>query len=55
MDETIGLTPADNLHLAFQDADLVAQHQQLGLLSGMVPQGCEGEVDQESEARVKDE
>ena len=33
-DETIGLAPADSLHLAFQDSDLVAQHQQLGLISG---------------------
>jgi hypothetical protein len=32
----------------------VAQHQQLGLLSGAVVEGCEGEVDQESEARVND-
>ena len=31
-DEAIGTAPADNLHLAFEDADLVAQHQQLGLI-----------------------
>jgi hypothetical protein len=54
-DETIGLPPADNLHLAFEDADLVAQHQQLGLISGTVAEGCEGEVDEEPEAGVKDE
>jgi pimeloyl-ACP methyl ester carboxylesterase len=54
-DETIGLAPADNLHLAFKDADLVAQNQQLGLISGAVAEGCEGEVDEESEAGVKDE
>ena len=40
-DESIGLVPADNLHLAFKDADLVAQHQQLGLISGPVAKGCE--------------
>jgi len=33
----------------------VAQHQQLGLISGAVAEGCEGEVDEESEAGVKDE
>src|SRR5215470_9500096 len=54
-DETIGLAPADNLHLAFKDADLVAQHQQLGLISGAVAEGCEGEVDNKPEAGVKDE
>ena len=41
--------------MAFQDADLVAQHQQLGLISGAVAEGCKGEVDEESEASVKDE
>src|SRR5262249_56919049 len=41
--------------MAFEDADLVAQHQQLGLISGTVAEGCEGEVDQESEAGVEDE
>ena len=43
-DETIGLAPADNLHMAFEDPDLVAQHQQLGLISGAVADGCKGEV-----------
>ena len=41
--------------MAFEDADLVAQHQQLGLISGAVAEGCEGEVDDEPEAGVKDE
>ena len=41
--------------MAFEDADLVAQHQQLGLISGVVAEGCEGEVDEEPEAGVKDE
>ena len=41
--------------MAFEDADLVAQHQQLGLISGAVAEGCEGEVDEESKAGVKDE
>ena len=54
-DETIGLAPADNLHLAFDDADLVAQHQQLSLICGVVAEGREGEVDKESEAGVEDE
>jgi len=54
-DETIGLPPADNLHMAFEDADLVPQHQKLGLISGVVAEGCEGEVDEESEAGVNDE
>ena len=49
------MAPADNLHLAFEDADLVAQHQQLGLIGGPVAKGCEGEVDEEPEADVKDE
>ena len=53
-DETIGLPPADNLLLAFEDADLVAQNQQLGLISGAVVEGCEGEVDEEPEAGVQD-
>ena len=39
--------------MAFQDA--VAQHQQLGLIGGAVAEGCEGEVDEEPEAGVKDE
>jgi hypothetical protein len=52
-DETIGRPPADDLHLAFEDADLVAQNQQLGLISGAVAEGCEGEGDEESEAGVK--
>ena len=43
----------DNLHLAFQDADLVAQHQQLRLISGVVADGCEAEVDEEPEAGVR--
>ena len=54
-DQSIGLPPADNLHLAFEDADLVAQHQQLSLISGAVANGCEGEVDEEPKAGVKDE
>ncbi len=54
-DETICLMPTDNLHLAFEDADLVAQHQELGLISGAVAEGCKGEVDEESKAGVKDE
>jgi hypothetical protein len=41
--------------MAFQDPDLVAQHQQLGLISGAVAEGCESEVDEEPEAGVKDE
>ena len=41
--------------MAFEDADLVAQHQQLGLISGAVAEGCEGEVDEESEAGEEDE
>ena len=45
--ETIGLSPADNLHLPFEDADLVPQHQQLGLISGPVAKGCKGEVNEE--------
>jgi hypothetical protein len=53
--ETIDLPPADNLHMAFQDADLVPQHHQLGLLSGAVAQGCKGDVDEEPEAGVKSE
>ena len=39
--------------MAFEDADLVTQQQQLGLISGAVAEGCEGEVDEESEAGVK--
>ena len=54
-DQTIGLPPADNLHMAFEYADLVAQHQQLGLISRVVAEGCEGEVEEKSEASVKDE
>jgi hypothetical protein len=54
-DETIGLAPADNLHMAFEDADLLAQYQQLGLISGAVAEGCQGEIDEEPEAGVKDE
>ena len=34
---------------------MVTQQQQLGLISGAVAEGCEGEVDEESEAGVKDE
>jgi len=30
-----------NLHLAFEDADLVTQQQQLGLIGGAVAEGCE--------------
>ena len=41
--------------MAFQDPDLVAQHQQLGLISGAVAKRCEGEVNEEPEAGVKDE
>ena len=41
--------------MAFKDADLVAQHQQLSLISGAVAKGCKGEVDEEPEAGVKDE
>ena len=52
--ETIGLAPADNFHLAFEDADLVAQNQQLGLISGAVAEGCQGEVDEEPKAGVED-
>ncbi len=37
--------------MAFEDADLVAQHQQLGLVGGAVAEGCNGEVDEEPEAR----
>src|SRR5262249_37907452 len=37
------LAPADNLQMAFEDADLVAQHQQLVLISGAVAEGCNGE------------
>ena len=44
-DETIALPPADNLRLAFEDADLVAQHQQLGLISGAVAKRCQGRPD----------
>jgi hypothetical protein len=40
--------------MAFEDADLVAQHQQLSLIGGAVAEGCEGEVDEEPEAGVKD-
>ena len=40
-DETIGSPPPDNLHLAFEDADLVTQQQQLGLIGGAVAEGCE--------------
>ena len=40
---------------AFQDTELVVQHQQLGLISGAIAKACEGEVDEESEAGVKDE
>ncbi|HKX10568.1 MAG TPA: hypothetical protein VJN67_20380 [Stellaceae bacterium] len=47
MDETVALPPADNLRLAFEDADLVAQHQQLGLISGAVAKRCQGDVDEE--------
>jgi hypothetical protein len=55
--ETISPPPAhtQNLHVGFQDADLVPQHQQLGLISGAVAKGCEGEVNEEPEAGVKDE
>ena len=49
-DESVDLPQVDNLHLAFEDADLVVQHQQLGLISGAVAEACEGEVDEESEA-----
>ena len=55
MDETVALPPADNLRLAFEDADLVAQHQQLGLISGAVAKRCQGDVDEEPEAGLKDE
>ena len=41
--------------MAFEDADLVAPHQQLVLISGAVAEGCNGEVDEEPEARVEDE
>jgi hypothetical protein len=41
--------------MAFEDADLVAQHQQLGLVSGAVAEGREGKVDEESETSAKDE
>src|SRR5262245_62973718 len=41
--------------MAFVDADLVAQHQELGPISGTVAEGCEGEVDEGPEAGVKDE
>ncbi len=51
-DESIGLAPADNLHLAFEDAELVAQRQQLSLVSGALAEGCKGEVDEEPEAGV---
>jgi hypothetical protein len=54
-DDTIGWPPVDHLHLALEDADLVAQNQQLGLISGAVPEGCECDVDEESETGVKDE
>jgi len=30
-DESVGQPQVDNLHLAFEDGDLVAQHQELGL------------------------
>ena len=40
-DQAIALAPADNLHPAFEDADLGAQYQQLGLISGAVAEGCE--------------
>ena len=40
--ETIGLSPADNLHLAFEDADLVPQPQQLGLISGAIAKSVRG-------------
>ena len=33
----------------------MVQHQQLGLISGAIAKACEGEVDEESEAGVKDE
>ena len=33
-DETIGLPPVNHLNVALEDADLVAQHQQLSLISG---------------------
>ena len=33
----------------------MAQHQQLGLISGAVAEGCEGDVHEEPEAGVKDE
>ena len=49
--ETIGLPPVDNLHIAFQYPDLVARHQQLGLITGAVAEGCE--VDEEPEAGVR--
>jgi len=42
-------------HMAFEDADLVTQHQQLGPISGAVVEGCKGEVDEEAEAGVEDE
>jgi hypothetical protein len=54
-DETIALAPAHNPHLAFEDTDLVAQHQQLGLITGAVVKRCQGEVDEEPEAGVKHE
>lgn len=39
--------------MAFEDADLVAQYQQLGLISGAVAKRCKGEVDEELEAGLK--
>jgi hypothetical protein len=33
----------------------VPQHQQLGLISAAVAGGCQGEVDEETEAGVEDE
>ena len=41
--------------MAFEDADLVAQNQQLALISGAVAEGCKCEIDEEPEAGVKDE
>jgi len=55
-DETIGLAPVDNLHMAFEDADLVTQQQTPRPdQRRAVAEGCEGEVGEESEAGVRDE